>query len=33
MPPLATPLPEVPGKMKDATARVTFDLLNVWTEI
>jgi hypothetical protein len=34
MPPLATTLPELAGRIKDAVATVTLDLHNnVWTEI
>jgi hypothetical protein len=34
MPPLATTLPELAGRIRDAVATVTLDLLNkVWTEI
>jgi hypothetical protein len=34
MPPLATTLPELAGKIRDAVTTVTLDLLNnVWTEI
>jgi hypothetical protein len=33
MPPLATTLPELAGRIRDAAATVTLDLLNVWTDI
>jgi hypothetical protein len=34
MPPLATTLPELAGRIRDAVATVTLDLLNnVWTKI